>query len=112
MGVEPAVGSKVTSDTVVVISLAKSRASELTAAARSYLASTTLTATDGSAFTVSSVDSVSYQGNNTVAFTASGKASKSVTVLGQTISVAGDSKQVSGTVTFDSSNNVTSVSFK
>ena len=112
MGVEPAVGSKVTSDTVVVISLAKSRASELTAAARSYLASTTLTATDGSAFTVSSVDNVSYQGNNTVAFTASGKASKSVTVFGQTISVAGDSKQVSGTVTFDSSNNVTSVSFK
>lgn len=112
MGVEPAAGSKVPSDTVVVISLAKSRASELTAAARSYLSSTTLTASDGSSFAVSSVDSVSYQGNDTVAFTASGKASKSVTVLGQTISVAGDSKQVSGTVTFDSSNNVASVSFK
>ena len=112
MGVEPAAGSKVPSDTVVVISLAKSRASELTAAARSYLASTTLTASDGSSFTVSSVDSVSYQGNDTVAFTASGKASKSVSVLGQTISVAGNSKQVSGTITFDSSNNVASVSFK
>lgn len=112
MGVEPAAGSKVPSDTVVVISLAKSRASELTAAARSYLTSTTLTASDGSSFTVSSVDSVSYQGNDTVAFTASGKASKSVSVLGQTISVAGNSKQVSGTITFDSSNNVTSVSFK
>lgn len=112
MGVEPAAGSKVPSDTVVVISLAKSRASELTAAARSYLTSTTLTASDGSLFTVSSVDSVSYQGNDTVAFTASGKASKSVSVLGQTISVAGNSKQVSGTITFDSSNNVASVSFK
>lgn len=112
MGVEPAAGSKVPSDTVVVVSLAKSRASELTAAARSYLTSTTLTASDGSSFTVSSVDSVSYQGNDTVAFTASGKASKSVSVLGQTISVAGNSKQVSGTITFDSSNNVTSVSFK
>lgn len=112
MGVEPAAGSKVPSDTVVIVSLAKSRASELTAAARSYLTSTTLTASDGSSFTVSSVDSVSYQGNDTVAFTASGKASKSVTVLGQTISVAGDSKQVSGTMTFDSSNNVASVSFK
>ena len=112
MGVEPGAGSKVPSDTVVVISLAKSRASELTAAARSYLSSTTLTASDGSSFTVSSGDSVSYQGNDTVAFTASGKASKSVTVLGQTISVAGDSKQVSGTVSFDSSNNVASVSFK
>lgn len=112
MGVEPSAGSKVPSDTVVVISLAKSRASELTAAARSYLSSTTLTASDGSSFTVSSVDNVSYQGNDTVAFTASGKASKSVTVLGQTISVAGDSKQVSGTVSFDSSNNVASVSFK
>lgn len=112
MGVEPAAGSKVPSDTVVVISLAKSRASELTAAARSYLTSTTLTASDGSSFTVSSVDSVSYQGNDTVAFTASGKASKSVSVLGQTISVAGNSKQVSGNITFDSSNNVASVSFK
>ena len=84
----------------------------MTAAARSYLTSTTLTASDGSSFTVSSVDSVSYQGNDTVAFTASGKASKSVLVLGQTISVAGNSKQVSGTITFDSSNNVASVSFK
>lgn len=112
MGVEPAAGSKVPSDTVVVVSLAKSRASELTAAARSYLTSTTLTASDGSSFTVSSVDSVSYQGNDTVAFTASGKASKSVSVLGQTISVAGNSKQVSGTITFDSSNNVASASFK
>ena len=112
MGFEPAAGSKVPSDTVVVVSLAKSRASELTAAARSYLTSTTLTASDGSSFTVSSVDSVSYQGNDTVAFTASGKASKSVSVLGQTISVAGNSKQVSGTITFDSSNNVASVSFK
>lgn len=112
MGVEPAAGSKVPSDTVVVVSLAKSRANELTAAARSYLTSTTLTASDGSSFTVSSVDSVSYQGNDTVAFTASGKASKSVSVLGQTISVAGNSKQVSGTITFDSSNNVASVSFK
>lgn len=112
MDVEPAAGSKVPSDTVVVISLAKSRATELTAAARSYLTSTTLTASDGSSFTVSSVDSVSYQGNDTVAFTASGKASKSVSVLGQTISVAGNSKQVSGTITFDSSNNVASVSFK
>ena len=112
MGVEPAAGSKVPSDTVVVVSLAKSRASELTAAARSYLTSTTLTASDGSSFTVSSVDSVSYQGNDTVAFTASGKALKSVSVLGQTISVAGNSKQVSGTITFDSSNNVASVSFK
>lgn len=111
MGCEPQAGSKVTSDTVVVISVAKSRASELTAAARSYLGSNTLKASDGSSFTVSSVDSVSYQGNNTVSFTASGRASTSVTVLGQTLSVTGDSKQVSGTLTFDSSNNVTGVSF-
>lgn len=108
---EPQAGSKVTSDTVVVISVAKSRASELTAAARSYLGSNTLKASDGSTFTVTSVDSVSYQGNNTVSFTASGRASTSVTVLGQTLSVTGDTKQVSGTLTFDSSNNVTGVSF-
>lgn len=112
LGCEPAAGTKVSSDTVVVISIAKSRASELTAAARSYLGSNTLKASDGSSFTVTSVDSVSYQGNNTVSFTASGRASTSVTVLGQTLSVTGDSKQVSGTVSFDSSNNVTGVSFQ
>ena len=112
MGCDPQAGSKVTSDTVVVISVAKSRGSELAAAARSYLGSNTLKASDGSAFTVTSVDSVSYQGDNTVSFTASGRASTSVTVLGQTLSVTGDTKQVSGTLTFDSSNNVTGVSFK
>ena len=112
LGCEPAAGTKVSSDTVVVISIAKSRASELTAAARSYLGSNTLQASDGSSFTVTSVDTVSYQGNNTVSFTASGRASTSVTVLGQTLSVTGDSKQVSGTVSFDSSNNVTGVSFQ
>lgn len=112
LGCEPQAGSKVSSDTVVTISIAKSRASELTAAARSYLSSNTLKASDNSSFTVSSVDSVSYQGNNTVAFTATGRASTSVTVLGQTLSVSGDSKQVTGTLTFDSSDNVTSVSFQ
>lgn len=112
LGCDPQAGSKVTSDTVVTINIAKSRGSELTQAARSYLASNTLKASDNSAFSVSSVDSVTYQGNNTVSFTATGRASTSVTVLGQTLSVSGDSKQVSGTITFDSSDNVTSVSFQ
>lgn len=112
LGSDPQAGSKASSDTVVTINIAKSRGSELTQAARSYLASNTLKASDNSAFTVSSVDSVTYQGDNTVSFTATGRASTSVTVLGQTLSVSGDSKQVSGTITFDSSNNVTSVSFQ
>ena len=112
LGSDPQAGSKVSSDTVVTINIAKSRGSELTQAARSYLASNTLKASDNSAFTVSSVDSVTYQGDNTVSFTATGRASTSVTVLGQTLSVSGDSKQVSGTITFDSSDNVTSVSFQ
>lgn len=112
LGSDPQAGSKASSDTVVTINIAKSRGSELTQAARSYLASNTLKASDNSAFTVSSVDSVTYQGDNTVSFTATGRASTSVTVLGQTLSVSGDSKQVSGTITFDSSDNVTSVSFQ
>ena len=112
LGSDPQAGSKASSDTVVTINITKSRGSELTEAARSYLASNTLKASDNSAFTVSSVDSVTYQGDNTVSFTATGRASTSVTVLGQTLSVSGDSKQVSGTITFDSSDNVTSVSFQ
>ena len=112
LGSDPQAGSKASSDTVVTINIAKSRGSELTQAARAYLASNTLKASDNSTFTVSSVDSVTYQGDNTVSFTATGRASTSVTVLGQTLSVSGDAKQVSGTITFDSSDNVTSVSFQ
>ena len=80
LGSDPQAGSKASSDTVVTINIAKSRGSELTQAARSYLASNTLKASDNSAFTVSSVDSVTYQGDNTVSFTATGRASTSVTV--------------------------------
>ncbi len=111
IGIDPASGSEVSSSTVVTINVAKSRGTELVAAARSYLASGSLKASDGSTFTVSSVNSCTYQGNDEVAFTATGVASTSVTVLGQTISVSGDSKQVSGTIGFDAYNNVTSISF-
>ena len=112
LGVSPEAGSKVTSGSEVVVRVSKSRASELTSAAYSYLANAALQATDGSTFNVSSVDSCTYQGNNTVTFAATGRATTSVSVLGQTISVSGDSKQVSGTLTFDANNNVTAVSFK
>ncbi len=111
IGIDPASGSEVSSSTVVTISVAKSRGTELVAAARSYLASGSLKASDGSTFTISSVNSCTYQGNDEVAFTATGVASTSVTVLGQTLSVSGDSKQVSGTIGFDAYNNVTSLSF-
>ncbi len=111
IGIDPASGSEVTSETVVTISVAKSRGNELTAAARNYLAGGSLKASDGSTFTISSVNSCTYKGNDEVSFTATGVASTSVTVLGQTLSVSGDSKQVSGTVSFDAYNNVVSVSF-
>ncbi len=111
IGIDPASGSEVTSDTVVTISVAKSRGTELVAAARNYLAGGSLKASDGSTFTISSVNSCTYQGNDEVAFTATGVASTSVTVLGQTLSVSGDSKQVSGTIGFDAYNNVVSISF-
>ena len=111
IGIDPASGSEVTSETVVTISVAKSRGNELTAAARNYLAGGSLKASDGSTFTISSVNSCTYKGNDEVSFTATGVASTSVTVLGQTLSVSGDSKQVSGTIGFDAYNNVVSISF-
>ena len=111
IGIDPVSGSEVTSETVVTISVAKSRGTELTAAARNYLAGGSLKASDGSTFTISSVNSCTYKGNDEVSFTATGVASTSVTVLGQTLSVSGDSKQVSGTIGFDAYNNVVSISF-
>ncbi len=112
LGVDPASGTKVESGSTVTISVSKSRGSELVAAARSYLSGASLAASDGSTFAVSSVDSCTYLGSDKVSFTATGRASTSVSVLGQTLSVSGDTKQVTGLVTFDSGNNVTSVSFQ
>ena len=110
--VSPEAGSKVTSGSEVTVTVSKSRASELQSAAYTYLSGAALQATDGSTFNVSNVDWVSYQGNNMVTFAATGRATTSVSVLGQTISVSGDSKQVTGTLTFDANNNVTTLSFK
>ena len=110
--VSPEAESKVTSGSEVTVTVSKSRASELQSAAYTYLSGAALQATDGSTFNVSNVDWVSYQGNNTVTFAATGRATTSVSVLGQTISVSGDSKQVTGTLTFDANNSVTTISFK
>ncbi len=112
LGVDPASGTKVESGSVVTISVSKSRGSELVAAARSYLSGASLAASDGSTFAVASVDSCTYLGSDKVSFTATGRASTSVSVLGQTLSVSGDSKQVTGLLTFDANNNVTTVSFQ
>lgn len=112
LGVEPAIGTKVESGSTVTISVSKSRGNELVSAARTYLSGGQLAASDGSTFSISSVDSCTYLGSDKVSFTATGRASTSVSVLGQTLSVSGDTKQVTGLVAFDSNNNVTSVSFQ
>lgn len=112
LGVDPVSGTKVESGSVVTISVSKSRGSELVAAARSYLSGASLAASDGSTFAVASVDSCTYLGSDKVSFTATGRASTSVSVLGQTLSVSGDTKQVTGVLAFDANNNVTSVSFQ
>ncbi len=112
LGTQPEAGSKVKSGSEVTISVSKSRSAELQSAAYTYLSNAQLEASDGSTFTVSTVDWLTYQGNDSVVFAVTGRASTSVSVLGQTLSVSGDTKQVTGVLQFDSANNVTSVTFK
>ncbi len=106
LGTDPAAGSKLESGATVTVSIAKSRASELEAAALSYLQSAGSVTIGGTSYAIQSVDGVTYQGNDTTAFTITGAA---VTTLdGET--VRGSSKQKTGTIVWDSANNIVSIS--
>ena len=106
LGTAPAAGEKVASGSTVTINIAKSRGAELVAAAQAYLGSIGALTIGGTTYEIQSVDGVTYQGDETTAFTITGAA---VTTLdGET--VRGSSKQKSGVIVRDSANNIVSVS--
>lgn len=110
VGIDPAAGTKLASGSTVTVSLSKSRSSELVAAAQSYLASVGSLSINGADFVIEEVKSVSYQGSDTTAFTVQGYAVTTADVLGEAVSVSGSKREASGSIVWDSANNVVSVS--
>ena len=106
VGTDPAAGSEVASGSTVTVSLAKSRGSELESAAMSYLSGIGSINIGGTTYEIQSVDGVSYQGGETTTFTITGSA---VTTLDGEV-VRGSAKQKTGTIVWDSANNIVSVS--
>lgn len=106
LGTDPAAGSKLASGSTVTINLSRARGAELVAAAQAYLGSIGSITLGGTSYEIQSVDGVTYQGNETTAFTITGSA---VTTLdGET--VRGSAKQKSGVIVWDANNNIVSVS--
>ncbi len=105
ISMDPKAGTELKSGSTVTLSVAKSRSSELIEAAKSYLSDKKSVKLDGTTYEIDSVDDVSYDGDDVVSFTITGRAATELD--GET--VYGSSKQKSGKLTFDSDNNVVSV---
>ncbi len=106
LGTNPAAGEKVASGSTVTINISRARGAELEAAAWTYLQSVGTLTLGGTVYEVQSVDGVSYQGNETTAFTITGAA---VTTLdGETVRTS--ARQKNGVIVWDAANNIVSVS--
>ncbi|MBU5404460.1 PASTA domain-containing protein [Paraeggerthella hongkongensis] len=106
LGTSPAAGEKVASGSSVTVNIARSRGAELTAAAQAYLASAGTVNIGGTTYAIQSVDGITYQGNDTTAFTIT--AAAITTLDGET--VRGSYKQKSGVIVWDSANSIVSIS--
>lgn len=102
----PAAGEKLASGSSVTVNVAMSRASVLVPAAKDYLSSIGTISLGGTTYEIVSVDDVKYTAYNQTSFTVTAAA---VTTLdGET--VRGSAKQKSGTIVWDDSDNVVSIS--
>ena len=106
LGTDPAAGTKVQSSTVVVITVARARGVQLTAAAKDALAPGTEVSIGGTSYIISSLDSVEYIGDDQVSFTATGR--PFTYFFGAY--VEGEPQQISGVISFTADNQVSSIS--
>lgn len=111
-GTDPAPGTVCRAGDAVTVYVAKSRGTELVAAAKSYLGSVGSITVDGTQFNIQAVDAVEYAGNGTTTFSVTGQGVATASVLGETVTVAGQVRQVTGTITWDDANQPTGLSAK
>ena len=90
-----------------MIQIAQAHGSVLEEVARETLAPGMTLERGGSNYTVESLDSVSYIGNNTVSYTVTAR--EYVSVFGSTVSNP-TAESISGTIVFDEDNQITAIS--
>ncbi len=100
---DPVAGSQLDAGSTVTVSLAVSRAAELVSATYDIIYPGQNLTVDDVNYTVSSLDAVAYAGGNTVSYTFTG--TPYTYFLGVRMGL--DEMQVSGTITFNASNEVT-----
>lgn len=105
IGTTPAAGSKVKSDTIVVIEVARARGAQLTQMTRDLISPGSELAVNGTNYIVGSLGSVEYLGNDRVSFTATAR--PYTYFFG--VYVEGETQQISGVVTWTADNQVASI---
>lgn len=107
MGTDPAAGTKVSEGAAVAITIARVRGVELVGLAEETLSVGSTVNIGDVSYQVESVESISYQGNDTVAFSITAK--PFVTFFGETL-FASSSQTVTGQIVYNSDNEVVSIS--
>ena len=107
IGTEPAAGTVVKKGDYIMIQIAQDHGSMLEEIASETLAPGLTLERGGSNYTVESLDSVAYIGNNTVSYTVTAR--EYVSVFGSTVSNP-SSESISGTIVFDEDNQITAIS--
>ena len=105
LGTQPAAKEKVKSDTVVTINVTRVRSAELISATRSLLAAGSTIDISGVSYSISSLDSVQYVGNDKTTYTMT--ATPFVSLFGERLS--GTTRTVSGTIVWTANNTVSSI---
>ena len=107
IGTEPAAGTIVKKGDYIMIEIAQDHGSMLEEIANETLAPGMTLERGGASYTVESLDSVAYIGNNTVSYTVTAR--EYVYVFGSTVSNPA-SESLSGTIVFDDDNQIIAIS--
>ena len=107
IGVNPEAGTKVGKGSTVSISVARARGIELVGLTESMFSKGNTVTIGGVDYEIESVISVSYEGDNTVAFTVTGR--PKITFFGETL-YASSSQTIAGQITWSDDNEVVSIS--
>ena len=106
LGCDPVAGTKVKSDTVVFLNVARARGVQLTELTKGLITPGSTLEVGGTSYIVSTLDSVSYMGNDQVSFTATGRP---YTVFFG-VYVEGEAQPIAGVVTWSADNQVLGIS--
>ncbi len=107
---DPAAGSALASGSTVTVYVAHNRSAELVGLTRGFFEDSSTITMDGSLYEMSKVDSVTFQGGNTCAFSITVRPIQTVTWFGtQTETRYGNYQVVNGTIVWTDANQIASI---